>query len=234
MDRRREARIEARSAFFDLETPTGIVACQVVNLSRLGLGIELPPSLDEMAFAELIRDAQLQGVLRIAGEALPAHVVVRTRKGSFLGLEYTNQSLEFMNQLRTLLSPSYVASSIHAIAPEFLAPDIEAAYRGDDFECVVFKSGKSAVRNMVQIYTEGQVIELVGAHARFVPPPMVRRSVKREGASVDFLTEVASLADEGTTDELQSVYQKVRKVFSFWKDCPPELLILIESQQAEV
>ena len=60
---------------------------------------------------------------------------------------------------------------------------------------------------------------------------MVRRSVKREGASVDFLTEVASLADEGTMDEFQLAYQKVKKVFSFWKDCPAELLNVIESHE---
>lgn len=232
MERRREERIEAHSAFFDLTSPTGTLRCHVVNLSRLGLGIELPSAAANEFTAALNRYSEFSGVLCIAGESLAANVIVRTRKGAFLGLEYIHQSLEFMNSLRALLSPSYVASSIHAISTEFLAPDIEAAYRGDDFECVVFKSGKSAVRSMVQIYTAGQVIEIVGSQARFVPPPMVRRSVKREGASVDFLTEVASLADEGTHDEFQSTYQKVKKVFSFWKDCPPELLRVIESHEA--
>ena len=229
-ERRRENRIQANATTFELTTPEKkMVSCKVVNLSRLGLGMELPENVDSPFFDALIPGARLEGTLRFAGDSLLSICEVRVRKGRFLGLEYTNLAASFLTRLSALLTPQYVASSVHAIAPEFLGADIRAAYQSDDFECIVFKPGVSGVKSMVQIYWDGKVVEVVDDVARFVPPLLVRGGMGRMSGA-ELLRTFASLNDDGAEKELKAFFLSLGKVFASWSTCPLELQGLLKRQ----
>lgn len=229
-ERRRENRIQASATTFDLVTPDKkAVACEVVNLSRLGLGMELPENAGTPFLDAIAPGSRLEGTLRFAGDSLQALCEVRVRKGRFLGLEYTDHAASFLTRLRALLTPQYVASSVHAIAPEYLGADIRAAYQSDDFECIIFKPGVSGVKSMVQIYWEGKVVEVVDDVARFVPPLLVRGGMGRMSGA-ELLRTFAGLNDDGSDKELKDFFRSLGKVFASWSTCPLELQGMIKRQ----
>lgn len=228
MERRRETRISGSSAQFVLDSSAGLVSCVVTNLSRLGLGIVLPDVALGPFFDNVISGSFISGSLVIGRETLRVDVVVRMKKGNFLGLEYVANSGDFVSALRTILSPAYIGSSIYSIAQEHLGPDIKAAYRGDDFECIMFKNGAAGGAEMIQIFTEGFVVEIANGRARFVPPPMVRIATRR--GNVDFLNKMAQMTDEGNSGELKEFFLKLSKIVDSWADCPPEFNLLVQSQ----
>lgn len=232
MERRREQRLSGSLATFMLLAPSGTVPCRVANLSRLGLGIYLPETATGVFFDNIVKGSQLSGSLEIGNDALTADAVVRVRKTDFLGLEYVTGTGEFVGALRNLLSPQFVAESIYAIATEHLATDIKSAFRGDDFECIIFKPGAAHNSQMVQIFSEGRVVEVVNGNARFVPPPMVRPSARR--GNVDFLSEFATLTQEGDNSALKGFFHWLQKIFAAWPDCPVELSSLVQTQLAHL
>lgn len=229
-ERRRENRIQASATTFDLVTAEKTsVVCDVVNLSRLGLGMELPEGSSTPFLDGISVGAKLEGTLRFAGDSLQTQCEVRVRKGRFLGLEYTDHAASFLTRLKSILTPQYVASSVHAIAPEFLAADIRAAYQADDFECIIFKPGLSGVKSMVQIYWDGKVVEVVDDVARFVPPLLVRGGMGRTSGA-ELLRSFTSLNDDGTEEELKEFFTSLSKVFASWASCPLELQGLLKRQ----
>ena len=231
-ERRRENRIAANATSFELKTPDGKgLRCDVVNLSRLGLGMELPEGPSNSFLDAIVQGSRVDGTLHFAGDHLRASCEIRMRKGRFLGLEYTDHATEFLTRLRGLLTPQYVAAAIHSIAPEFLSADIRAAYQSDDFECIIFKPGVSGIKSMMQIYWEGKVVEIVDDAARFVPPLLVRGGSGKISGT-DLLKSFAALNDEGTERELKAFFRSLARVFSAWGACPLELQGMLKKQVA--
>lgn len=231
-ERRREARIPAPATTFDLDVPgSSPVRCQVSNLSRLGFGMEILPSALTGPYVEgLANGAVVSGHLSVAGARLPAKAEIRMRRARFFGLEYVDLAADFLTRLRGLLTPQYVASSMHAIAPEFLGPDIRAAYRADDFECIIFEPGVSGVKSMVQIFFQGTVVEVVDDRARFVPAPLVRSGARSDVG--ELLRSFEGLNDDGTDEELRGFFQALARVFQCWTTCPLELQSMLKRQLA--
>jgi len=232
-ERRRDVRIRANAANFALHVPGAKpLRCEVVNLSRLGFGMELP-EMGASPFLDAIQSgSHVSGELTVAGSTLAAEAEVRVRKGRFLGLEYTNDATGFVRSLRALLTPEYVASSIHAIAPEFLSADLRASYQSDDFECTIFKPGVSGQGSMVQLYWDGKVVEVAGDVARFVPPLLVREGSRRRGgvSGAELLRSFTSFDDEGNEQALREFFQSLARLFAAWPMCPLELHALVKKQ----
>jgi hypothetical protein len=230
-ERRRESRIHANATTFTFAGANGsLLRCEVVNLSRLGLGVELPAGAPAEQVEGLRPGTRVEGTLLFAGDSLAATVDVRVRKDRFVGLEYAESAAVFISRLRTLLTPQYVASSMHTIASEFLAADIRAAYQADDFECIIFKPGVSGVKSMVQIYWSGKVVEVVDDVARFVPPLLMRGG--GGSAGTELFRSFSGLNDEGNEREMADFFRSLAKVFAVWPTCPLELQGMLKKQLA--
>lgn len=231
-NRRREDRISGAGARFVLNRDKDAVICKVVNLSRLGLGVELPAQPTQDFYTELVPGAHVTGVLHIGKKHLDASAVVRVRRSEFLGLEYEVASSEFLNDLRSVLSPKYIASSIYKISEKYLSKDIETAYRGDEFECLVFKKSSGNSEKVFQFFAGGRFAEITGDTARFVPAPLIR-TTGGTGA-LDFVLQFASLDDSNARDELLRFFQTVDAILSVWEDAPTEIGQLVSKQLSQL
>lgn len=227
-DRRREQRIEAKNSVFVTKMDGVEFICKVVNLSQLGLGIEMPEALMQNAAIRLMPGAVIEGELRVGRDSLKASAIVRVQKDSFLGLEYQFEKSSFLTQLKKLLTPQYIASSIYKIDSKFLSQDIESAYRGNEFECLVFKGGLSAAGSAVQFFATGKFVEVVGDKARVVPFPLVR-TAGGEG-NLDFLLEFAKPNESQNKNELKSFFAYVDGIISNWDECPQNIKSIVEKQ----
>ena len=230
MEKRRDTRVSGHLAVFRMVAGNSEILCQVSNLSRLGIGIEFPAGQHQDVLAATQIGTPVKGTLSVDADNLVIESVVRVKSQLFLGLEFASISMEFMNKVRDLLSPMYIGATLHAIHRDYLSDDIEAAYRGDDFECVIFKKGTtpSKSKKSLQIFAEGQVVEVVGTESRFVPAPLMRSTGKRGG--FDFITEFASYHEGHGKEELREFFMKVARVFKSWEDCPADLHVLVEEQ----
>lgn len=222
IDRRREERITAVNSRFSLKKGNLSCVCEVVNLSRMGLGITLQNSLEGATpIVSLKIGDEVCGTLFLDEESLDVNATVRVRKGNFLGLEYKNISSDFLLHVQKLLTPQYIAASIQTINKNALASDIECAFRGDEFEVVVFKKGSSLEKFSMQIFAKGLVVEVNDDGCRFVPSPLMRASSLQ--GSWDFVSEFSSYQNEVSSDQSKPFLEHVDKVLRAWKDCPEEV-----------
>lgn len=225
-ERRREDRLPGGNSRFILRRGKDAAICKVVNLSRLGLGIELPIQSTGELYENLVPGEKVAGVLHVGKNHLDTEAVVRVRRDAFLGLEYLVQSSSFFKELRALLNPKFIASTIVEIAPQYLAHDIEMAYRGDEFELLVFKSGASNSGKAIQFFSDGKFLEIVDGHARFVPSPLVRTTGGT--GNFDFVQQFASLSDSYDKTELKEYFTTLESIFSVWDAAPTEVVQLIK------
>lgn len=228
-DRRREKRIPVNSATFILKcSQQKEVRCKVHNLSRLGVGILTPLDFSEDSF---VTGAHINGVLEIGDVSLNSRAVIRVRKNQFAGLEYTQPSREFVNALTGILSPKAVAHAIEAVPADTLASHLEYAFRGPDFEVVAFKTGKSGVKNMLQIFVSGRMVEIYGNDARAVPAPLVRPSGMDGG--FEFVSEFNRSQEEESDVDLQLFFEWLWAIVEEWPQCPPSLSAIVAEQRTK-
>jgi hypothetical protein len=221
-ERRKETRLQIeQKAFLEINflSKPGVL-CVVENLSRLGVGFEceFPLKIGE----------ELSGKLRVAEEEIEVNFVVRMCEGLFVGAEFEKMDELNFKTLTAVLTPSYVAHSIQNVSPEFLAPHVNALYRGTDFECVVFRAGISGTQSQLQIMWKGRVVEVLDGRARFVPPMLIRQSDQQFGASM--LQHFNAAKDSGTLRELMSFFRSLNDVLKVWDQCPLTLHALVRKQ----
>lgn len=227
-NRRREERVSGDGARFVLRHGKDALMCSVVNLSRLGLGVDLPETSDTTEYEPFQSGTRVSGVLHMGKKSLDAKAVVRVRRGLFLGLEYEIETTEFMKDLRAMLSPKYIAASIYQITPDVLSQDITQAFRGDEFECLLFKSGIGSAKESVQFFAGGRFVEVVDGVARFVPAPLIRTT--GGGSSLDFVLEFASLDDSNDKKELRKFFVMLESIVNSWKEVPDFITKIVNSQ----
>jgi hypothetical protein len=218
-ERRRETRIPVTAATYRLnDAAFGGLQCAVHNLSRMGVGIVLP---ENHRAVPLDMASQVEGTLQIGTVTLTAQAVVRVRRGSFVGLEYTSPSREFVNALKGILSPKAVASAIESIPAERLPSHLEYAFRGPDFELLSFKPGKSAVKRMLQLFISGQMVEINNNEARVVPAPLIRTSGVEGG--FEFFSEFDEMQESQPPLDLEDFFGRLRDIAEEWPECPQDI-----------
>jgi hypothetical protein len=242
-ERRREKRVQIKDSRFliedilkydDEESTVALklsepIRCSVMNVSRLGIGVELPVGGQSEVCQNIQTGAELVGCFFYAGTEYRSQSVVRVRRDNFLGLEYISPSPEFLRGLKAILRPRYVAASIHAIAPEHLGAHIRAVYQSDDFECIIFKPGISGAKTMIQVLWKGKVVEIVDDKPRFVPALLVREGTT-DMSGANLVKSFSNLPDEGTKRQLEEFFRSLSKVFQAWETCPLELQAMIRKQ----
>jgi hypothetical protein len=239
-DRRKEERL----------VPTSLVSCglwlnkkhdattflgrfDVSNLSRLGLGI----SIDGQKIHQKGNESALQvgttlnGTLEINQNKIEFMAVVRVLTDSFLGIEYSNVSAEFFLQMKKILSPSFVAQSIYPISKEALDATVLAAFRGADFECVVFQNtdtqatrGSAALTSIgkIQFFVNGIVLELTVSNAHVVPR-MLTKSFEKGSDSVRLLKSFGQLNESPERKVIQDTLQNILSICAVWQPADKEL-----------
>lgn len=231
-NRRREERIPAKNAKFILEDDGKTFSTKVINLSRLGLGIELSGEVPSSIQDKMIVGATVNGELSLPHGATQVNATIRVRRDMFLGLEYNISSAEFLNHLRTLLSPNYIGSTIRETSHEFLSADTESAYRGDEFECLVFKRSKHSPFDSFQFFAAGRFVEVIDGDARFVPLPLVRQV----GGTNDFeyVLEFFEVDETNTKKELKSFFKYLEAILGCWEDCPKAVKNVVNEQISKI
>jgi hypothetical protein len=231
-ERRREPRLPGSRASFLVTSPSlpqGETRCAVANLSRLGLGIELPTDIDPTLFQV---GSEIEGTLSLGSESLHARSVVRVRRQRFAGLEYLNHSADFMRALLKVLSPGFVAQSIYRIASEYLNPEVEFAFRGDEFECILFRASRSRPERTLQIFSRGGVVEMSENGSRFVPNLLIRRPGDNPGH--DMLFDLSSINAGTSSQDLARFFLWVQQVLEQWSDCPDEVRTIVNANLSRV
>lgn len=231
-NRRREDRLPVKNAAFKLSHEGTFYPCSVVNVSRLGLGIELEAETLTKLDKRLVSGATVEGELSFSHGKINVTAAVRVRRGGFLGLEYEFTSVDFLNRLRTLLSPGYIASTINEISPGLLSGDTEKAFRGDEFECLVFKTSKASPVATFQFFAGGRFVEIVGGAARFVPLPMVRQAGGDH--TFEYILEFFDVKESDTKAELKTFFTFLKAILECWDACPQEINQLIEQQITKI
>ena len=222
-ERRKEKRLEVSGRYFVEVSQNGGTPklCPIKNLSRLGVGFE---SADNGSTGEV-----LDATLLLKEQSISVKLITRIASGKFVGAEFFELSSDNAKKIRSFLNPKYIASSIHTISSDHLAPHVAALHQGDDFECIVFKPGVSGPRSQVQILWKGRVVEVINGKARFVPPMLIRDS------GVDFeatalLKTFGNLEDPGSIRELGNFFKSLHTVLKAWDLCPLELHALVRKQ----
>lgn len=227
-NRRREDRLPVKNAAFTLNHEGASYPCSVVNVSRLGLGIELAPETLTKLDERLVSGATVEGELSFSHGKINVTAAVRVRRGGFLGLEYEVTSVDFLNRLRTLLSPGYIASTINEISPKLLSGDTEKAFRGDEFECLVFKTSNASPVPTFQFFAGGRFVEIVGEIARFVPLPMVRQAGGDH--TFEYILEFFDVKEVDTKAELKIFFTFLKAILECWDACPNDIKTMVDEQ----
>lgn len=199
-----------------------------MNLSRLGLGVKIPPASLKLrtALEALPLGSEMPGILRLQGQDIPVQVALRVRNAGFAGLEYLDPHPVAAARLEEILSPKYVAASITELAPQFLGPEMDAVFVGDDFECLAFKSGVMEGSEVYQVFAFGRMVEFADGRARFVPAPLVRTPSK-ENRGMSFVSQFEAFADSGGVREMQAFLKRFSQVVDEWRDCPADLAMAV-------
>ncbi len=227
MERRREARITNASASFLVCDANGTkIQCSVKNLSRRGIGVTLPENFQATEYPV---GSQILGQLIIHNTVLDTKVTVRVSRDLFRGLEFTDNDKNFRNSIGRLLSQQYIASSITPVRAEELANHLEYAFRGADFEVLSFKTGKSKIRPMLQIFAGGNIVEISGSEARCVPAPLVRRT--GDNSDYSFMLEFSEEEEEGTHSlNLTEFFKWLKEIVNEWPACPLDFRQAVDAQ----
>lgn len=228
MERRRETRVTDSSASFVFDSLAKDEACPLLNLSRLGLGVKIPPASLALrtALEAIPLGDELPGTLRIRSESIPVHVALRVRNSAFAGLEYLHQHPTIAARIEELLTPKYVAASITELEAPLLGPDMDAAFVGDDFECLAIKPGVMAGSEVYQVFAFGRVVEFAGGKARFVPAPLVR-TPSQANRGMSFVSEFETFTDLGGVREMRAFLKRFAEVVDEWRDCPADLAMTV-------
>jgi hypothetical protein len=225
-DRRREARLENTAATFSIFNSHGDqIPCSVKNLSRRGVGVALPASVNEKDFPV---GSEIQSTLTLHNKAFEVASTVRVANGLFRGLEFVNCSKDFQSKMSRLLSPKYIASTIVPLKENELANHLEYAFRGNEFEVLSFKTGRSRVKRMIQIFAAGHIVEISGTTASNVPAPLVRRVGDENDYA--FMSEFADSNESIPVVDLKEFFRWIDEIIQEWPECPQDFREAVKEQ----
>lgn len=223
-DRRREARLSNTRSSFVLTGEKGeLIPCRVNNVSRRGIGITIDNPMHALSVGK-----QVTGKLTIDNGTFEVGAVVRVARNSFFGLEFITRDQAFVTTMSRILSPKYIATSIIPLNTSTENTHLEYGFHGEEFEVLAFKTGKSGLKRMLQIFAAGHIVEISGSVARSVPSPLVRRS----GSDIDFafMAEFTN-EDEGfETINLREFFTWTNEIILLWPNCPQDFREAIAEQ----
>ncbi len=219
-DRRREERLNLDGFGVWLKHEGGATVCDVVDISRLGVGLQLPQDSSVDQLPPLNPETIIPAILTFENERISLSLKVLRINGDQLGCSFQFADGAVQRKVFSLLSPRFVAASLSEISPSALAADVRSAHFGLDFSIVAKKEGRRYV-----ICTLGAECDF---HDGFV-------EVKNRSAfSNDFDVRPlhAPLGNEASVRaRSREILEWVKGVLSAWPECPEELLGVVCSAE---
>ena len=138
-DKRREERLEPKGVSVWLRYADGAMICNVVNISRTGLGFHLDGDTLPDGLPELHIGTVLKATLRLEETNLAIGLKVLRISGGHLGCALVFPDDATQKRLADLLSPRFAAQSIVPVRQSALGSDIRYAFFGADFYFVAHR-----------------------------------------------------------------------------------------------
>jgi hypothetical protein len=169
-ERRREERLSVGGFSLWLKTDHGAMVCEVVNISRLGVGIRLPSDGSADDLPSLKPETIFPAILKFNDQRFDLKLRLLRFAGSQIGCAFVYDSAETQRSLFALLTPRFTASTLIAVPKRALGPSIKYAYFGQDFRVTAFSDGRGVVfttqgvdctlsQGTVRIHTESETDE---------------------------------------------------------------------------
>jgi hypothetical protein len=201
----------------------------ILNLSKLGLALKI--NQQNEFWKEVKLGSSVCGAYFLREERISFSAVVRVISQDFLGLEYSEIQPQFLIRMKKILSPEYVANSIYELSSENLDDSVLAAFRGLDFECVIFKDSskvesasetKVALVKRIQFFLDGVLLELSVSEARVIPRMLMRRHEKHHYNNL-LMRSYSRLAEDPDVVNLQEALSDIRQICRIWKPSNQEI-----------
>lgn len=202
--RRAQVRVAATGLGLQFEGEEEVLP--LCDISLAGLGVFAPSKgfklNQEVSFT--LRNDLNQSEVKLSA-------LIRFQEKRFLGLQFLEtQGLEAF--LEEVFHPQAIAQSIHAVEyEEDPPPGVEAVYRGNGFELLIFAEGEEKT---LQICWMGAVVELsASGHLFFVPAPLVLSSGVVGGAALALELKEVKM-------DLKDVAEGLKELVKFWTTGP--------------
>jgi hypothetical protein len=230
-DRRKEDRITPEIGMFCKlwlnkvqDATTFLGSFDISNLSLLGLGINLgEKKIHQVGNEKLLQvGSVVNGSFELMTEKIFFEAHIRVMSEKFIGLEYANLTPEFFIKMKRALSPSVVAQSIYSISKESLDAKIYAAFRGLDFECIVFAENANLLQpedgliSKLHFVINGKLVELTSAGARILNKDQLQ-PYQKNFDSVHSFSASFSHGERSDSKELTESIEKIVAVLKLWK-----------------
>ena len=141
-DRRREDRLVIQGVSLWIRHKDGATICEVVNLSRLGIGLRIPDDKVLERVLNLQIETELEATLKIKTVSIPIGLKVLRINGPQIGCSFIFHDSESQKIVFDTLSPRFVAQTLLKVANKFLNSHLRYAFFGQDFFIIAHKQNR--------------------------------------------------------------------------------------------
>lgn len=198
-ERRREERLALSGFSLWLKTSQGVVICEVVNISRLGVRLRLPSDVSFDQLPGMKPGKTAKAVLKFGAHRYDLKLRLLSCKGEQIGCAFEFDDVETQQSLFSILTPRFTASTILEAPPESLAQGVKQAYFGQDFRVTLFAGDR------------GFVISTLGVDC----------SVSGDFLSIDVESDAGD--GEAYRRREREVLSWISSVLEAWDTCPNEM-----------
>lgn len=216
-ERRREERLALQGFSLWLKTPQGALICEVVNISRLGIGLRLPSDASFDHLPVMKPEASFQAILKFMAQRFDIKLRLLRFKGDQIGCAFVFDKVETQQSLFSLLTPRFTASTLIEVPRDSLAPGVKLAFFGQDFGVTSFEDGR------------GVVFTTLGADCTVSNGAVsihVESDGSDEGGDGESITRLGD--DAGPSRTERDVLSWISGVLEAWETCPDGLRNIFE------